>query len=59
MNVVGRTLLWIRPDGWQTKARRNAWAAMVVDRQRRAQRAEVDRELGRIIPAQGSRAITY
>jgi hypothetical protein len=42
---VGRALLWIRPNGWQGKARRNAWSAMVADRQRRVERADADREI--------------
>jgi hypothetical protein len=39
-----RALLWIRPDGWQGRARRNAWAAMVDGSQRRHDRPMVDRE---------------
>jgi hypothetical protein len=33
-----RVVLWLRPDGWQSRARRNAWASMVADRQRRQER---------------------
>lgn len=57
--AAARALLRIRPDGWQTKARRNAWAAMVADRQRRAERAGVERDLREVFPAQGSRALIY
>jgi hypothetical protein len=35
---VGRVVMWVRPDGWQSKARRNAWSSMVADRQRRNDR---------------------
>ena len=38
-NQVERALMWVRPDGWQARARRNAWAAMVADHQRRHERA--------------------
>ncbi len=37
-----RLVLWLRPDGWQARARRNAWAAMVADHQRRSERSAVD-----------------
>jgi hypothetical protein len=43
---VERALMWLRPDGWQTRARRNAWGAMVADHQRRHERA-AEREAGR------------
>jgi hypothetical protein len=36
--TIGQVLLWVRPDGWQARARRNAWAAMVADSQRRQER---------------------
>ena len=39
---VQRALLWIRPDGGQGRARRNAWSSMVRDGQRRAQRLEAE-----------------
>ena len=42
-NQVERALMWLRPDGCQARARRNAWAAMVSDNQRRHERA-VDRD---------------
>jgi hypothetical protein len=48
---VERVLLWLRPDGWQTRARRNAWSAMVADSQRRQSRMLVAREIG---PVAGS-----
>ena len=57
--VAGRTLLWLRPDGWQTKARRNAWASMVADRQRRADRAAADLESRVVAAALGLRAQTH
>ncbi len=41
-----RVLLWLRPDGWQSRARRNAWSAMVADSQRRQSRMLVAREIG-------------
>ena len=43
---VERVLLWLRPDGWQSRARRNAWSAMVADSQRRQSRMLVAREIG-------------
>lgn len=33
-----RAVMWLRPDGWQARARRNAWVAMVADHQRRHDR---------------------
>ncbi|MCW2549728.1 MAG: hypothetical protein JWN96_4188 [Mycobacterium sp.] len=39
-----RVVLWLRPDGWQARARRNAWASMVADRQRRQERMIAGRE---------------
>ena len=36
---IGCALMWLRPDGGQARARRNAWAAMVADSQRRHERA--------------------
>lgn len=44
-NEVVRLLLWVRPDGWQTRARRNAWASMVSDRQRRNDRILAGRDV--------------
>ncbi len=41
-----RALLWLRPDGWQGRARRNAWSAMVADSQRRQDRMFVASEIG-------------
>ena len=41
-----RALLWLRPDGWQGRARRNAWSAMVADSQRRQSRMFVASEIG-------------
>lgn len=43
--VVLRAVLWVQPDGGQRRARRNAWASMVADTQRRAQCLEVERSL--------------
>jgi hypothetical protein len=43
---VERVVMWLRPDGWQTRARRNAWSAMVADSQRRQSRMLVAREIG-------------
>lgn len=43
-----RVLLWLRPDGWQGRARRNAWAAMVTDHQRRLEHTEVERSIGSV-----------
>jgi len=43
---VERVVLWLRPDGWQSRARRNAWSAMVADSQRRQSRMLVAREMG-------------
>lgn len=42
---VQRLLLWLEPAGGQSVARRNAWACMVEDTHRRAQRADVERSL--------------
>jgi hypothetical protein len=42
-NTMQRLLLWVEPAGGQTVARRNAWAALVQDDQRRAQRLEAER----------------
>jgi hypothetical protein len=36
--TMSQVLLWLRPDGWQARARRNAWASMVADSQRRQER---------------------
>ncbi len=41
-----RAFLWLRPDGGQGRARRNAWSAMVADTQRRQSRMLVAREIG-------------
>jgi hypothetical protein len=49
-----RFVMWLRPDGWQARARRNAWAAMVVDHQRRHERSLVDREGTRLGAAKSS-----
>jgi hypothetical protein len=43
---VERVFMWLRPDGWQSRARRNAWSAMVADSQRRQSRMLVAREIG-------------
>jgi hypothetical protein len=43
-----RVLLWLRPDGWQARARRNAWAAMVADSRRRQDRVLAGRDAPRI-----------
>jgi hypothetical protein len=40
-----RVLLWVRPDGWQARARRNAWASMVADSKRRQDRVLAARDL--------------
>jgi hypothetical protein len=48
---LGRVVLWLRPDGWQARARRNAWASMVADRQRRNERVLAGREAPVIKPA--------
>jgi hypothetical protein len=49
---IQRVLLWLRPDGWQGRARRNAWAAMVVDSRRRQDRVLAEREAQRsAVPA--------
>lgn len=40
-----QVLLWLRPDGGQTRARRNAWASMVTDTQHRRERVSAGREL--------------
>jgi hypothetical protein len=42
--TIGQVLLWVRPDGWQARARRNAWASMVADTQRRRDRVNAGRE---------------
>jgi hypothetical protein len=39
---LSRLALWLRPDGLQARARRNAWSAMVADRQRRVERLAVE-----------------
>lgn len=43
--TVQRLVLWLEPAGGQSVARRNAWACMVEDTQRRAHRADVERSL--------------
>jgi hypothetical protein len=48
---VERAFLWLRPDGWQGRARRNAWSAMVADSQRRQSRMLVAREIGPVSAA--------
>jgi hypothetical protein len=58
MSVASRVLLWIKPDGWQARSRRNAWAAMVADRQRRAERAAVKQNLRTVIPTPRLRVLT-
>jgi hypothetical protein len=40
-----RAVLWARPDGWQGRARRNAWASMVDASRRRAARLDADRSV--------------
>lgn len=54
---VERVLLWLRPDGWQSRARRNAWSAMVADSQRRQSRMLVAREIGPVDTATGAEVI--
>ncbi len=54
---VERVLMWLRPDGWQTRARRNAWSAMVADSQRRQSRMLVAREIGPADAAAGGEVI--
>jgi hypothetical protein len=44
-----RVLLWLRPDGWQARARRNAWASMVADTQRRHERVIAGRDSQRLV----------
>ncbi len=46
-----RAFLWLRPDGGQGRARRNAWSAMVADSQRRQGRMLVAREIGPAVAA--------
>ena len=46
-----RALLWLRPDGWQGRARRNAWSAMVADSQRRQSRMFVASEIAPSVSA--------
>jgi hypothetical protein len=43
---VEQVVLWLRPNGWQGRARRNAWSAMVADSQSRQSRMLVAREIG-------------
>ena len=40
LTVVGGVARTVAPDGGQRTARRNAWQAMVVDRERAASRRE-------------------
>jgi hypothetical protein len=42
-DAVVRLLLWVEPSGGQAVARRNAWAGLVEDGRRRAQRLEAER----------------
>jgi hypothetical protein len=42
---VAKLLLWVRPDGGQARARRNAWGSMVSDRQRRSERILAGRDV--------------
>lgn len=53
---VGHVLLWLRPDGWQVRARRNAWVAMVANSQRRRDRVAVDRDTRLVVPTGQLRA---
>jgi hypothetical protein len=46
-----RVLLWMRPDGWQARARRNAWASMVADSKRRQDRILAGRDAALATPA--------
>ena len=43
-------VLWLRPDGGQGQARRNAWRGLVEDRQRREQRIEADHYVHTMLP---------
>jgi hypothetical protein len=36
--------MWVRPDGLQSRARRNAWSAMVSDSRRRQSRIAAAQE---------------
>jgi hypothetical protein len=51
---VERVVMWLRPDGWQSRARRNAWSAMVADSQRRQSRMLVAHE---IVPLDASASV--
>lgn len=44
-----RVFLWLRPDGWQARARRNAWASMVADSRRRQERVTAGSESQRFV----------
>jgi hypothetical protein len=55
-NRVEQALLWLRPNGWQGRARRNAWSAMVADSQRRQSRMLVARETAAIDTLAGTAA---
>ena len=46
-----RVVLWVRPDGGQARSRRNAWAAMVSDRQRRVDWLAVEAATRRSVAA--------
>jgi hypothetical protein len=52
-----RVLMWLRPDGWQARARRNAWSAMVADSQRRQSRMLVASEIGPVDAAGAAEAV--
>lgn len=47
--AVQRAYLWLRPDGGQAVARRNAWSAQVQDARRRTQRLEAERAVALVL----------
>jgi hypothetical protein len=48
---IESVLLFVQPQGGQRVARRNAWASLVEDGQRRAQRLEAERSVQSVLAA--------
>lgn len=55
--VVQRAYLWLRPDGGQAVARRNAWSSQVQDARRRAQRLEAERAVDLVLRQRRAAAV--
>ena len=49
MRAAQQAYLWLRPDGGQAVARRNAWSSQVQDARRRADRIEAERAVDLVL----------